>query len=78
MCSPSISAPLITELSQHPSTRFFETKSLIEHEAHMELDMYANTLMGPRDLNNGLYACKISNLHTELSLWLLLFMCAVL
>jgi hypothetical protein len=75
--SLSITAPLITELS-HLSTRFFETKSLIEHEAHMELAMYANTLMGPRDLNNGPYACKISKLHTELSLWLLMFMCAML
>ena len=44
----------------------------------MELDIYANTLMGPRDLNNGLYACKRGNLHTELSRWLLLFMRAVL
>ena len=58
--SPSITAPLITERS-HLSIQFFETKSLIEHEAHMELDMYTNTLMGPRDLNNGPYACKISN-----------------
>ena len=74
--SPSITAPLITELS-HLSIQFFETKSLIEHEAHMELDMYANTLMGPRDFNPGLYTCKRSNLHTKLSLWLLLFMCPV-
>jgi hypothetical protein len=44
----------------------------------MGLDMYATSLIGPRDLNNGLYACKRGNLHTELSLWLLLFMCAVL
>ena len=48
-------------MSSHLSIQFFETKSLIEHEAHMELDMYTNTLMGPRDLNNGPYACKISN-----------------
>jgi hypothetical protein len=44
----------------------------------MELDMYANTLMGPMELNPELYACTRRNLHTELSHWLLLFMHAVL
>ena len=44
----------------------------------MELDMYANTLMGPMELYPELFAFTRSNLHTELSLWLLLFMYAVL
>ena len=37
--------------------------------------MGTTTLMGPRDLNPGIYACKISNFHT---IWLPLFISVVL
>ena len=69
----SITAPLTAELSQHPSTLPFETR--LEPEAHMRLGMCTTTLMGPRDLNPGIYACKISNFHT---IWLPLFISVVL
>lgn len=66
--SPSITAPLITELSQQPSTLFFEAKSLAEPGAHMRLDVYATTITRPGDLNSGLYVCIVSTLHTYQSL----------
>ena len=53
--SPSITSPLITDLSQQSSILLSETRSLSESEVHMGLDVPASIFTGPGDLNPGLY-----------------------